>query len=274
VKLLSPYRFWLLILFVLACTCAAAQDDATTKFIDSLKKPPLPEAVVDTSVTVTEETSDSTVEEVPVDTAIVSRLKKMNADTVALLKKDKGFYYQAWLDSLLRVDAVKLPQKQPPINLSFLDGLLSVFNVILWLAVAALLVFVVYKLFLGNSPLFIKGRKNIEATIHVEEEEIAAGKYDALITRAEAEENYRLAVRYLYLQSLHYLSVKGFIRLGTEKTNYQYAGELRNSRPAIAVSFAGLTWKYEYIWYGEYMIANTTYYALKTAFTGFNNQTA
>ena len=79
-------------------------------------------------------------------------------------------------------------------------------------------------------------------------------------------------MRYLHLQALYLLSEKGHIRLGTEKTNYQYAAELRKARPVIARPFADLTYKYEYIWYGEYMVTDAMYTSVRGSFSEFNNE--
>lgn len=260
-----------------------AQDDATSRFIDSLKTPPkytdtTAEAVVDSAVSDTAVSDTSAYDEAgewPVDTAITSVLKNIRTDSLALLKKDKGFYYQSWLDSLLRAEDAKKKLKNEPVkppDLSFLDTLFTIFKIVLVVLALAVVIFIVYKLFLGKSALFVRSRKNIDTAIDIEEETISADKYDGLIKNAEGTKNFRLAVRYLYLQSLHQLAQKGYIQPGTEKTNYQYAGELRMAKPVLARPFADLTYKYEYIWYGEYMITEDMYYSLRSLFAAFNNQ--
>ena len=285
-KSLQSYRLLLLILFILAGRFAMAQDDATTKFIDSLKNQPrfqdtaaTQAAVVDTAAALEGETDTTAAYDeetaMPVDTTINSVLKKINPDSIALIKKDRGFYYQSWLDSLLRAEDARLKLRKEPVNppdLSFLDTFFTIFKIVLWLLAVAIVVFVVYKLFLGKGALFLKSRKNIDAVIDLEEEQVTADRYEGLIKKAEGEKNYRLAVRYLHLQALHHLSEKGHLRMGTEKTNYQYTAELRKARPAIARSFADLTYKYEYIWYGEYMVTETMYMAVREAFAQFNNE--
>ena len=276
------YRGLLLILILIAGTTVAAQDSVTAKFLDSLKMPPpaatdtvaaTTQAVVDSAAVDTEAGYDSTADEMPVDTAIVGHLKKINADTLSLLKKDKGFYYQHWLDSLLRAEdaKVKIEKKPPNWDLSFLDGFFKILTVVLWMLVAAVVIFVVYKLFLGKNRLFLNSKKNIDIAVE-EEEIITVGKYEGLIKKAESENNYRMAVRYQHLRTLQLLSDKNHVRPGTEKTNYQYVTELRKARPALAPDFADLTYKYEYVWYGEYMINGTMYDALRNSFTAFNQQ--
>ena len=284
-KSLLSYQALLLILFVFASNIAMAQDDATSRFIDSLRTPPRAgyadtavAAVVDSAVSETSGTDTSGYDEAaewPVDTAITSVLKNFRTDSLALIKKDKGFYYQSWLDSLLRAEDAKLKLRKAPVappDLSFLDTLFTIFKIVLWVLAVAVVVFVVYKLFLGKSALFLKSRKNIEAEIQMEEEVLSADKYEGLIKKAAADKNFRLAVRYLYLQSLYQLAEKGYVRLGSEKTNYQYAAELRAAKPDFTKPFADLTYKYEYIWYGEYSVTDAMYDSLRNSFAEFNNK--
>jgi len=280
VKLFLLYPPLFLILFLFAGFTAAAQDDATTKFIDSLKTPPplvhdSAIAQVD-SVAVSEENEEtsSAIETLP-DTAIVSNQRKISTDTLSRIKKDKGFYYQRWLDSLLRADEANMKQERKPrsFDLSGLDTFFAVFKIILWLLAAAVLVFIVYKLFLGKNALFMSNRKNIEAVIAVDEQP-STEQYAQLVKKAEAEKNYRLAVRYRYLQTLSDLAEKEYIRLGTEKTNYQYISELRKRAVKAAGVFSALTIKYEYSWYGEYPVNEELYAALKRDFADFYTEIA
>ena len=283
-KPLLLYRLPLLILFISAGMVAAAQDDATTKFIDSLKQPA--PAATDTTVlnniesidsVKQEDSSDTSIDDTPVDTAIISNFRQISKDSFTLIKRDKGFYYQLTLDSLLRAEAARIKTRKKnisaPLDPDSESKFFFIFKMLLWVLATAMLFFVVYKLFLGKSALFISNRKNIDTTVNIEEE-IQGSQYDSLIKKAEAGNNYRLAVRYLHLQALYNLSEKHYITLATEKTNYQYTNELRKRNPAIATLFTALTYKYEYIWYGEYAITNVMYHSLQQEFHEFNNQTA
>lgn len=69
--------------------------------------------------------------------------------------------------------------------------------------------------------------------------------------------NYRLAIRYLYLQALQNLSGKGALQLLTNKTNNEYITELRGK--LYQNDFAAITLSYEYVWYGKFDISEDTY---------------
>ena len=269
------YKLRFLILLVFAGNVAVAQDQATAKFLDSLKNPP-PVAVdtvaVSDSSIKTEDNEQESAAGMPVDTAVISDLRETAADTIALLKKDKGFYYQEWLDSLLRAEEGKVKITRKPPRLPDLAIFFDVLQIVLWVLAGAVLLFILYKLFMGKGALFLKNRKNIDAVINIQDEEIPAAHYGDQIKKAETSGNYRLAVRYLHLQALYHLSEKGCIGIATSKTNYEYMNELRKTRPPVANHFSALTSKYEYIWYGEYAIADKAYYLLKDDFTQFNTE--
>ena len=91
---------------------------------------------------------------------------------------------------------------------------------------------------------------------------------DSLLRNAIRAGNYRLAVRYLYLQSLHRLSEKKFIEINANKTNYEYVMEVR--RHKFANEFASLTLQYEYVWYGEYPVDENLFEQIQGGFTQFN----
>ena len=81
------------------------------------------------------------------------------------------------------------------------------------------------------------------------EEDINALDFDQLITSAIDSNNYKLAIRYLYLKSLQKLSEKGFINLRNNKTNFQYLSEIKNNQ--VASLFRNTTSRFEWIWYGN-----------------------
>src|SRR5204862_8128513 len=100
-------------------------------------------------------------EEMTVDTAIISNLRETPAETIALLKSDKGLYYKRWLDSILRAEEGKVRITSEPPKLPDLHVFFNVLQIVLWVLAGAILLFILYKLFLGKSALFLKNRKNI-----------------------------------------------------------------------------------------------------------------
>lgn len=266
---LAAYILLILLVFAGSHACAQTNTATDSAIVSSPSVDSGLNNVVDSAVAgITEEESG---EKIYVDSSFNGSIRSIAADTLSLIKKDKGFYYQHWLDSLLkaREGEVQVVKKTKEVDVSFLNGLLNFFSIALWVLAAALLVFIVYKLFLGNSPLFIKNRKNIDVVM-VAEVPTTSSQYDTLIKKAISEQNYRLAIRYLHLQTLVKLADKNLVKTGTEKTNYQYLNELRQANSQLAQIFSGLTHTYEYIWYGEYQITEANYLSLANSFSVFN----
>ncbi len=94
--------------------------------------------------------------------------------------------------------------------------------------------------------------------------------FDRLIRLALTAGNFRLAVRYQYLRTLHHLAGRNYIEMAADKTNYQYVQEISNHQ--LRNDFASLTLNYEYVWYGEFQIEQVIYHKLETAFSGFNQK--
>ena len=194
-------------------------------------------------------------------------LRSIVYDSVQAVNSDKGFYYKRYMDSLLRATQLKVRKPRRNVDLSGSDFFSSIFGFIFWIIAIGLFGYLVYRLFLSNSSFLSRNRKNIASDIAVIEEENASDP-DALLRNAIKSGNYRLAVRFLYLQSLKRLSEKKFIEINTNKTNYEYVSEIR--RHKFANEFASLTLQYEYVWYGEYPVDERLFEQIQDGFTQFN----
>lgn len=188
-------------------------------------------------------------------------------DSVQTVNADKGFYYKRYMDSLLRATQFKPQRPRRTVNLSGTNFFSSIFGIIFWILAIGLFGYLVYRLFLSNSSFLSRNRKNVAADITVAQEE-AISDPDSLLQHAIKSGNYRLAVRYLYLESLKRLSEKKFIEINTNKTNYEYVTEVR--RHKFANEFASLTLQYEYVWYGEYPVDERLFVQIQSGFTQFN----
>jgi len=210
-------------------------------------------------------------------------------DSVQAINSDKGFYYKTYMDSLLRAtenrikkilelrrkdslrtDSLMRAGKSPSGRSLTLDGgqfFNSAIGIIFLIIAVALFGYIVYKLFLSNSSFLSRSRKNIASDIAVVEEEDASD-VDSLLRNAIKNGNYRLAVRYLYLQSLKRLSERKYIEINTNKTNYEYVTEIRKHK--FANEFASLTLQYEYVWYGEYPVDERLFEQIQNSFTRFS----
>ena len=212
-------------------------------------------------------------------------------DSLQAYRQDRNFAYIKYLDSLLRetkdltvdtfsVKGMKMSKAKreavrenpnavstPKINIFSLP----LVKIILWILAAVLIGFIVWKIFLGEN--FFKRNKmprHISETPKEEEALDDASAYDALIAKAVQEKNYRLAVRYSFLQSLKKMSDGGMVQFSADKTNYQYVNEL-HGKP-YQDDFASLTLNYEYVWYGRFEIGEEAYTRLSRNFRSFNQK--
>ena len=115
-----------------------------------------------------------------------------------------------------------------------------------------------------GSWIFAKSSNKKIVSVSDLETNIQDTDFSQLIGDAEADNNYRTAIRYYYLWSLKNLSNKGLIDYDVEKTNSDYLLELR-SDPLIK-KFSYASYLYNYIWYGEFEIDAAQYAKAKQTF--------
>jgi hypothetical protein len=226
-----------------------------------------------------EEKADETITTVT-DTILYYNQLTVSPDSIAAWKNLKGFDYIKHLDSLLKAQKKKPKQKQEqnnnysaPSGGGWLNSVLSSngLQIFLWILAVLFVLFILYKLFLTEGAFRRKTTTAKNATAAVEEELITnESDFDALVRQALQQGNYRLAIRYQYLKTLHLLADKKFIELAADKTNYQYVREINNL--GYQNDFAALTLNYEYVWYGEFEIEENIYRSLNEKFNQLNNK--
>ncbi len=215
-------------------------------------------------------------EEIVADSAVrKSQLLVVN-DSAEALKNASSFAYAKNLDSLLK-ELQKTEQtktKSSSVNLSWLARFFfsPVTKVFFWILACLFIGFILYKLFFTKGIFQRPTATSNVTNIHVEEEEhmLATTDYNKLIAQATTAQNYRLAIRYHYLQALQKLSLKNAIQFAPEKTNYQYVTELTNK--PYKNEFASLTLNYEYAWYGGFEVSESIFFAIQNNFKQFNSQ--
>ena len=218
------------------------------------------------------------------DTVITKTLFDGNNDSILKWKEGRDFGYMAYLDSLLRKkknlridtvsidkDAVNKSKKRTgSLNSnSFLNSLPV--KIFFWLIAFFFIGFILYKLFFTGG-LFAKGnvKLNNEPANKEPESLNEYAAYNALIHEAESKNDFNLAIRYLYLQSLKRLADRELILFSPDKTNNSYVQELSGS--IYQQEFASLTRNYEYAWYGRFLIDGKQYQKLKEQFILFNKK--
>ena len=138
-------------------------------------------------------------------------------------------------------------------------------------ALLALLVFVIIKAIgIDTTNLFRRRSKQIDIPYTESLEDINAIHFDEELAQALAKNNYRLAVRLLYLSSLKQLSDMQLIHWQIDKTNSAYVNELAD--PSRRQAFSLITRQFEYVWYGNFNIDKNTFVSVSNHFTDFKKQ--
>lgn len=134
----------------------------------------------------------------------------------------------------------------------------------------ATLVFLFLKFFLKvKSKNIVYGQANPPTVKFSDDEHIIKNEdIQSLIQKAISQNNYRLAIRYHYLQSLKHLSEKQIIDWKQQKTNEDYIKEI--SQDQLKTEFTTITRIYDYVWYGEFPIDDLKFGTLSTVFEKLN----
>lgn len=169
----------------------------------------------------------------------------------------------AQLFSSLKVDGHK----------SFFDLVLLFFEYLIIALGLGAIIFMILKL-VGIDMFNVLRRKPVAVDIPYSEslENIHEIDFDTELDKAINQQNYRLAVRMLYLKCLKQLSDSQLIDWQPDKTNSIYINELVN--PEQRDSFKLLTRQFEYIWYGEFTIDLPAFNNIHSLFRNFRNSKA
>lgn len=269
----------------LLCCSLKSLPQATNNFQDSAYlhseeevAAPLEEKVEEVVVTNNEATSYY--DNYAPDTMLVSNRHFLSADSFMLLQNDKQFGYAKNLDSLLKSIKTDAEKRKKELNEradsarhlksspSRIESLLKSKSLqyALWGLAAAFVLFVIYKLVFAEGGF--RRASNSVGNVQLLDEENpvpAPGRnFDTLIAKAKGENNFRLAVRYLYLQLLQKLSAAGAISFAVDKTNAEYVREL--SDKPFKSDIQELTRYYDYVWYGEFEMNADQYERIESRF--------
>jgi hypothetical protein len=148
----------------------------------------------------------------------------------------------------------------------------SIFFYVICTALIIALVVVIMKM--NAVGIFSRGNAKDRNGLDFSEfvEDINSIDFDKMIEEAVSSGMYRRAVRLYYLKSLKHLSDKEHIIWEINKTNRDYLYELRS--PSLRTGFEGITYVYEYVWYGNIDIDSDKFAKVKVTFHEFHIQTA
>ncbi|MGV3540551.1 MAG: DUF4129 domain-containing protein [Rufibacter sp.] len=132
-------------------------------------------------------------------------------------------------------------------------------------------VFVILKL-LQVDFVGLFGRKPAPMAMSYEtyRENIHEIDFQAMIEEAEAQGDYKRAIRLYYLKTLKRLTDAGVIDWRPGKTNRSYVSEIKEQ--GVRASFGQVTSLFEYVWYGGSAIDEPRFAAVRQRFQEFDQK--
>ena len=127
-------------------------------------------------------------------------------------------------------------------------------------------IYLIVKVTLNKEGQWIFGKSTTKKIINHDdiERNLQHVDFEKLITSTLKSGNQRLAIRYYYLWLLKKMSEKNIIDWNPEKTNSDYWYEIENQ--TLKNDFSYLSYLYNYIWYGEFEITETSFESMKKTF--------
>jgi hypothetical protein len=133
------------------------------------------------------------------------------------------------------------------------------FRIFLWILMGAVFVGIIIAFLVSNNALFASRSKKIEQATSEEDlpEDITTVGFDQLVQKAKADGNYRLAIRWLFLQLLKDMNAKDLLQYSKDKTNMDYLMEIKETRHRTAFSKAAFY--FDYAWFGHFEVNEDQY---------------
>jgi hypothetical protein len=182
------------------------------------------------------------------------------------LTADEAFNYSREVKKIEKKEKPTPSKKLPSFGFSKQIG------IILLYALTAIVILVVLYSFFGDN-YFAKKDAAIAPLENNDWEDVQKfDKWDEAINNAISNNDYRLATRILYLQSISKLDAANIIKYKKETTNSAYASSLFNA--SCYQHFLITTRIYDYVWYGKRQVGAAQFVDVKQAFDNLNKMIA
>ncbi|MFP4096491.1 MAG: DUF4129 domain-containing protein [Cyclobacteriaceae bacterium] len=182
-------------------------------------------------------------------------MRSIPAEVMERYRNDSDFDYRfgyeqtiSWWEQFKRWLSEKLSWLFGSVQIDFpIDWLLYIFC-------AAIIIFAILKLTgVSISGLFRRDERAGDIGMQqVTEQPIHEINFEEEISKAQQAQDYRKAIRLLYIFTLKRLADADLIHWHPGKTNADYQRELRSS--PLLPNFRSLSIYYEYAWYGEFPV--------------------
>ena len=185
------------------------------------------------------------------------RFRRLEDNRIKALREDKAFWYA-------NETFKKREKKKERINFM----VHPFFQTLLWLVIiGGFVTFLILYLYNSNAGLFRKSSNIADEEADIETNDIFSINYQKEIDKAVGMNNYRLAVRLLFMRLLRNLSDQHIIQYRQDNTNFDYMMQLHST--GMYPGFFRLARNYEYSWYGQFNIDKEKYSIIKKEFENF-----
>ena len=147
----------------------------------------------------------------------------------------------------------------------FSDYIPMIFKILMWGLFVFFLFIVITKTKLYKLFYTDKVNENPEFSFGIPDDQTT--DFDEAIRLQIIQQNYRLAIRLLYLQVISQLRKKEYIHFSKEKTNVDYLSDLSNED--LRSRFLRITSIYNHVWYGDVEIAEEQFLRFEKGFQSF-----
>ena len=133
-------------------------------------------------------------------------------------------------------------------------------------------IFIIFR-FLDIDLASMVKRSPAATPMHMREgitENIHELNFEQEISQAVQQQNFKKAVRLVYLASLKRLTDAGLLKWEPGKTNSQYQRELKSA--GFIKSFGSLGYYFEYAWYGDFPVDEQLYRQVEQTYQQFSQQ--
>jgi len=192
------------------------------------------------------------------------QLRQIPRDAVKKMQEDDDYWYANAAIKKKKIKEDKNISSIPLVRRSWFQNLLWI------IIIAGFAGFIIWYLADSKIGLFRKKVRTIDdiQQDELDNEDIFSINYQKEIDKATQVRNFRLAVRLMFLRLLKNLSEKNIIQYKQGKTNFDYLLQLQPTQ--YYKDFFRITRNYEYSWYGQFEIAEQTYYIILDDFKNFD----
>ena len=271
-----PFNYMLLPLNKYKCKCVASMLLLLFIFTAIVQAQSSSDYVyIDSTLAETDTAQNEDNYNVAPDTFLTKNTLHITQSWLTIVRSDKDVAYSTTLQTKLQQLQKETAEKQQKTsnNTSWLASIFTsiITQAIFWVLGAILILFVLYKLYNAGS-FFTNNGKKAAIVHHVNDINSSSGSEDVQqsLLAAKSNKNYRLAIRYLFLQTLQKLAVQNIITLHADKTNQFYLQQVYGK--PYALDFSVLIQTYEYVWYGAYTIDEDKFVQLEDKFHLFNQR--